>query len=275
MKNKQQTIQSQFSYTGIGLHTGENVTITCKPLPVNQGIKFKRIDLASQPEVTATVENVVSTQRCTTIGQGGWEINTIEHLMSAISALEIDNLLVEIDANEPPVTDGSAKVFYQLLEKAGVKEQKATKKTHQITEPIEVRDGDQYLVLLPADELKISYTFVGNHPGLTDQFAEFNLTTGNYQEEIAPARTFGFAEEIEKLKKAGLALGGSLENAILIEADGPVNELRFENEFVRHKILDIIGDLKLAPDFKGHIIAVRSGHRLNSILAKKIKDKVL
>ncbi|GAB6099452.1 UDP-3-O-acyl-N-acetylglucosamine deacetylase [Halanaerocella petrolearia] len=268
---KQQTIQSKFSYTGIGLHTGQDVTITCKPLSVNQGIIFKRVDLEDQPEIEAKVENIVSTQRCTTIGQADWQINTIEHLMSALNALRIDNLLVEIDANETPVTDGSAQKFYRLLTKAGIKEQATDKMIYQIKEPIYVEEGDQYLTLLPAQEFKVSYTFVGNHPGLTDQFSEFNFASGDYETEIASARTFGFADEIEKLQKQGLALGGSLDNAILIEEDGPVNQLRFENEFARHKILDLIGDLKLVPDFKGHVMAVRSGHYLNSLLAKKVK----
>ncbi|WP_018248162.1 UDP-3-O-acyl-N-acetylglucosamine deacetylase [Orenia marismortui] len=272
MERKQKTIKNEFTYTGIGLHTGKNVTITCKPLGVNQGIKFKRIDLEDPLEIEAIISNVTTTQRCTTIGVDKYDVNTIEHIMSALNALKIDNILIEIDADEPPVTDGSGKIFFDILKEAGIEEQEATKKIHKIKEPIYVKEGDQSLVVLPDDELRISYTFVSNHPGLHDQFAEFVINEETYYNEIASARTFGFDHEIESLKEMGLALGGSLENAVLVGEDGPINELRFSNELVRHKILDIIGDIKLAPEFTGHIIAIRSGHKLNSILSKKLKE---
>lgn len=275
MDRKQHTIKKDFTYTGIGLHTGKNVTINCKPLGVNQGIRFKRIDLEGCPEIEAGIDNVVSTQRCTTIGEDSWDINTIEHMMSALNALKIDNLLIEIDANEPPITDGSAKIFYNLIKEAGIEEQKEDKQVYMIEEPIYVRQGDQTLVVLPDDKLKISYTFVSNHPSLEDQFAEFVITEDIYYNEIAAARTFGFSHEIEQLQDLGLALGGSLDNAILVGEEGPINHLRFDDEFARHKILDILGDIKLAPEFKGHIIGIRSGHRLNSILSKKLKERLL
>lgn len=265
----------EFTYTGIGLHTGKNVTINCKPLDANRGIRFKRVDLEDCPEVEAGIANVVSTQRCTTIGEDSWDINTIEHLMSALNALKIDNLLIEIDANEPPITDGSAKIFYDLIKEAGIEKQKEDKEVYRIEEPIYVKEGNQSLIVLPDNDLKISYTFVSNHPFLEDQFAEFIINEEIYYNEIASARTFGFSHEIEKLQQSGLALGGSLDNAILVGEDGPINELRFNNEFVRHKILDILGDIKLAPEFKGHIIGIRSGHRLNSLLSRKIKEILL
>ncbi len=274
MKRQQKTIKQQFTYTGIGLHTGEEVTMTCKPLPVNQGIKFKRLDVKQQPEVEAVIDNVVSTQRCTVIGTEEWQINTVEHLLAALNACQIDNLLIELDAEEPPITDGSSKVFYRLIEEAGVTEQQAEKEIYKLREPIYIRDGEQYLVAAPDEEFKISYTFVSQHPGVSDQFAEFNFAADNYKTELAPARTFGFAQELKKLKRAGLALGGSLDNAVLIEEDGPVNKLRFPNELGRHKVLDVVGDMKLVPEFKGHIMAVRSGHKLNSVLAQKIKAKI-
>ncbi|WP_027339494.1 UDP-3-O-acyl-N-acetylglucosamine deacetylase [Halonatronum saccharophilum] len=274
MERRQKTIKREFSYTGIGLHTGRDVTIKCKPLGSDKGIIFKRVDLEGQIKIEAEIDNVVSTQRCTTIGKDKVNINTIEHLMAAINVLNIDNLLIEIDSNEPPITDGSAGVFYTLLNDAGIKEEEATKEVYQIKEPIYVSEDDQYLVLLPHDEFKVSYTFVSNHPTLEDQFAEFEISKEIFIKEIAPARTFGFAHEVEALQKQGLALGGSLDNAILVGDYGPINDLRFDNEFVRHKILDIIGDMKLAPEFNGHIIGVRSGHRLNSILSKKIKERL-
>ena len=275
MERMQQTIQKKFNYTGIGLHTGQDVNISCHPLPPNQGIRFKREDLPEKPEVVADVDNITSTNRCTTIGNEKLEINTIEHLLSAINILNIDNLLIKIDANEPPVTDGSAKVFYDLFNEVGIKEQDVSKKIHQINTPLYIKEGDQYLTVLPDQDFKVSYTFVGDHRSIGDQFFEYNATTDNYEELIAPARTFGFANEIEKLQKAGLALGGSLDNAVLVDDDGPINKLRFQDEFARHKVLDLIGDMMLAPEFKGHIIAIRSGHRLNSKLAKKLKTKLL
>ncbi len=275
MERRQQTIKEEFSYTGIGLHKGKDVTMVCKPAGINHGIKIRRVDLAGNPEVEVNVDNVVSTKRCTTIGNEELKIHTIEHLMSTLNALEIDNLVIELDANEPPVSDGSAKIFHELLTKAGIKEQSAKAKIYQIEEPIEIREGTQYLILLPADSFKISYTFVSDHQAIEDQFAEFEINQKTFYQEIAPARTFGFAHEVEALKRMGLALGGSLDNAVLIEDDGPVNELRFEKEFVRHKILDIIGDMNLVPDFLGHIIAVRSGHKLNYKLATKLKQRML
>ncbi|MCK8816359.1 UDP-3-O-acyl-N-acetylglucosamine deacetylase [Natroniella sulfidigena] len=271
MVRKQRTIKKKFSYTGVGLHTGEDVTITCKPLAVNQGIKFKRVDLPDQPELEATVENVYSTNRCTTLGTAKWQINTVEHLLAALNALRIDNLLIEIDANEPPITDGSAKVFYNLLQEAGIEKQKEEVTVYQFDQPLYVTEGKHYLTILPCDQFKVSYTFVSKHQGLTDQFAELVISEEEFKKQISSARTFGFADEIEKLQQAGLALGGSLDNAILIADDGPVNQLRFSNEIARHKILDIVGDMKLAPEFRGHIIAVRSGHKLNFKLAKRIK----
>ena len=275
MKRRQQTIKEEFSYTGIGLHKGEDVTMVCKPAKADHGIKIRRVDLADSPEVELNVDNVVSTKRCTTIGNEEFKIHTIEHLLSTLNALQIDNLVIELDANEPPVIDGSAKVFHELLTEAGIKEQSAETKIYQVKAPIEIRDGEQYLILLPADKFKISYTFVSNHQAMEDQFAEFEINPKTFYQEIAPARTFGFAHEVEALKRMGLALGGSLDNAVLIEDDGPVNELRFEKEFVRHKILDIIGDMKLVSDFLGHIIAVRSGHKLNYELATKLKQIIL
>ncbi|MFO7820088.1 MAG: UDP-3-O-acyl-N-acetylglucosamine deacetylase [Halanaerobacter sp.] len=271
----QQTIKEEFSYTGIGLHTGQDVTISCSPLEPNQGVIFKRVDVEDKPEIKAEVDNITSTNRCTAIGKDEVEVNTVEHLLSAINMLQIDNLLIEIDAQEPPVTDGSAKVFYDLFLEAEIVEQEASKEVYQIEEPLYIKEEDQYLTVLPDEDFKISYTFVGDHQAVGDQFFEYNRDKDDYQDVVAPARTFGFAHEVEQLQEAGLALGGSLDNAVLVDEEGPINELRFQNEFARHKVLDLIGDIMLAPEFKGHIIAVRSGHRLNSKLAQKLKNELL
>ncbi|MGM0502160.1 MAG: UDP-3-O-acyl-N-acetylglucosamine deacetylase [Bacillota bacterium] len=269
----QQTIKKEFSYTGIGLHTGQDVSISCHPLPPNQGIVFKRIDLPEEPEIKADVDNITSTNRCTAIGNSEIEINTIEHLLSVINILKIDNLLIKIDAQEPPVTDGSSKVFYDLFTTVGLKEQQVEKRIYQVKEPLYIKEGEQYLTVLPDQDFKISYTFVGDHQAINDQFFEYNDAEDNYEDVVAPARTFGFAHEVKQLQQAGLALGGSLDNAVLVDDEGPINKLRFSDEFARHKVLDLIGDMMLAPEFKGHIIAVRSGHMLNSKLAKKLKTK--
>lgn len=275
LERMQHTIKQEFSYTGIGLHTGQDVTINCYPLSPNQGIVFRRVDLEGQPEIKADVDNITSTNRCTTIGDERIDINTVEHLLSVINILQIDNLLIELNANEPPVTDGSGKVFYELFTAAGIVEQEASQEIYQLEEVIYIKEGNQYLTVLPDEDFKVSYTFVGDHEAINDQFFEYNASQDDYKEVLAPARTFGFADEVEKLQQAGLALGGSLDNAVLVDDDGPINKLRFTDEFARHKVLDLIGDMMLAPAFTGHIIAVRSGHTLNSKLAKKLKEKLL
>ncbi|SJZ47443.1 UDP-3-O-acyl-N-acetylglucosamine deacetylase [Selenihalanaerobacter shriftii] len=269
---KQQTLKESISYDGVGLHTGQNVKITCKPLPADSGIIFKRVDLPGKPEIKAEVDNVVATNRSTTIGTDEYRISTVEHLLSALNGAGIDNLLIEINAEEVPVTDGSAKVFLELLYEAGIEELDSKRKVYKIDEIIWVREGDAYLVVLPFVSFKTSYTFVSEHSAIGNQFGEFIINEEVFRDELAPCRTFGFAQEIEDLQARGLALGGSLENAILIEEDEVINDLRFPDEIVRHKILDLVGDLSLIPPFKGHIIAVRSGHKLNVKLAKNIKS---
>ncbi|ADL13679.1 UDP-3-O-acyl-N-acetylglucosamine deacetylase [Acetohalobium arabaticum] len=273
---RQQTIKQEITYTGTGLHTGnQQITITCKPLTANSGIRFKRTDLPSAPEIEAVVDNIVSTKRSTSLGTDQWQISTVEHLLAALNGLKIDNLLIEIDAGEVPITDGSSLVFTELLQKAGIKQQNKKCEIHAIEEAVWAREGDTYLVALPGPELKITYTFVSDHPAVGNQFGEFTIDEKTFINQIAPSRTFGFASEIEALQEEGLALGGSLDNAVLIGEEEIVNELRFEDEIVRHKILDIIGDLALIKPFRGHIIAVRSGHALNRRLAHKIKQQVM
>ncbi|MBM7622923.1 UDP-3-O-acyl-N-acetylglucosamine deacetylase [Sporohalobacter salinus] len=274
--SEQQTIQQEFTYTGIGLHTGsQEINMTCKPLAVNSGIRLKRVDLQSEPEIEATVDNIVSTKRSTSLGTEEWQISTVEHLLAALNVLGIDNLLIELDAGEVPVTDGSSKVFTELLQNAGIKKQNEKREIYTIEEAVWVREEDTYLVVLPYPEFKITYTFVSNHPAVGNQFGEFTIDKDTFVHKIAPSRTFGFASELEALQKEGLALGGSLENAVLIGENEIINNLRFKDEIVRHKILDIIGDMALIKPFKGHIVAVRSGHALNRKLARKIKRQVM
>ncbi|MGM0470902.1 MAG: UDP-3-O-acyl-N-acetylglucosamine deacetylase [Bacillota bacterium] len=271
----QQTLQQQISYSGIGLHTGQEVQITCQPLPANSGIIFKRVDLPDKPEVKAVVDNIKSTKRSTSLGlEDRFKINTTEHILAALRGLKIDNLLIEIDASEVPIADGSAKLFVELLQEAGIKKQQAQQKIYHFKEAIWVKEGDTYLTILPDSEFKVSYTFVSDHPAVGDQFGEFIINEETFVNQLAPSRTFGFASEIKSLQQQGLALGGNLDNAILIGEDEIVNDLRFEKEIVRHKILDIVGDLALVQPFRGHVLAVRSGHALNRKLARRIQKVI-
>ena len=268
----QHTIAHPVEYTGISLHTGLDVHITCLPAPENTGIVFQRNDLPHRPQLVANAHNILSTQRCTSIGcaEEKWYIHTIEHLMAAISMCNIDNLLIEINAEEPPVTDGSASVFVRLLEAAGLKEQTAARHVQVIKEPIFVKENDATLIALPYEGFRISYTLSYDHPFIGTQYIDLEITAETFQQEIASARTFGFTKEVAALHARGLALGGSLDNAVLIDDNGPVNELRYPNEFVRHKVLDLIGDLAVNGRVCGHFIGIKSGHSLNAQLSKKI-----
>ncbi|MCK4257806.1 MAG: UDP-3-O-[3-hydroxymyristoyl] N-acetylglucosamine deacetylase [Halanaerobiales bacterium] len=268
----QQTLVKPVSYTGISLHTGKDVTITCRPASLNTGISFRRIDLPGQPIIKVTPNNIISTKRCTSIGsiESNLVIHTIEHLMAAISMTGIDNLEIEIDSEEPPVTDGSAIVFMNLLKGGGIVEQEGSIKMLQIREPLFVKENDATLVALPYDGFRISYTLSYTHQVIGTQYADYMITNEIFEKEIASARTFGFQREVETLHKRGLALGGSLENAVLIGDDKIINSLRFSNEFVRHKILDMVGDLAVNGRVQGHFIGIKSGHSLNANLSQLI-----
>ncbi len=275
-EGSQQTIKNRVEFRGIALHSGEEVTMRLLPAPSDYGIVFRRIDLSKKPEIAADPDNVVSTTRCTSIGlkKGGETVvHTVEHIMAALWSYKIDNVIVEINNAETPVGDGSAYPFVELLAEAGCKKQQAARLYTVVERPIWVRHGPMYMVLLPYDGFKVTYTLEYNHPAIGTQFREFEGGTEDFTKEIARARTFGFKKEVEVLHRRGLALGGSLENAVLIGENETVNSLRFQDEFVRHKILDVIGDMALNSYIKGHIIAVRSGHSLHVELAKKIKKQ--
>jgi len=272
----QKTISTSIDYSGIALHTGNNVKLRCLPAEANSGVVFRRVDLDGRPEIKAEPHNVVSTKRCTSIGlseDSQTAIHTIEHLMAAIWASDIDNIIIELDNAETPVGDGSALPFIKLIEEAGIVELKTPRVVKKIKKPLNAKKDDMYLVALPYDGFKVSYTLVYDHPVIGTQFYEYDKDNNDFTKEIAPARTFGFEKEVEALHRRGLALGGSLENAILVADDKTVNPLRFSDEFVRHKILDITGDMFLNGYISGHIIAVRSGHYLHVELAKKISNK--
>ncbi|MEJ6951248.1 UDP-3-O-acyl-N-acetylglucosamine deacetylase [Natronospora cellulosivora (SeqCode)] len=273
----QRTIAKAIEYSGIALHTGKEVNIRCFPAESNTGIVFRRVDLNDHPEIQVKPSTVVSTKRCTSIGlsnRSDCVVHTIEHLMAALWALGIDNLIIEIDNAETPVADGSALSYIKSLEKIGTVELKSARKIKEINQAIYHKKDDMYLVIMPYNGFKITYTLVYDHPVIGTQFFEYDNAIDDFIKEIAPARTFGFEREVEALHRRGLALGGSLENAVLIGEEKTINPLRFPDEFVRHKILDITGDMFLNGYIKGHIIAVRSGHHLHVELAKKIAASV-
>ncbi|TDO95101.1 UDP-3-O-[3-hydroxymyristoyl] N-acetylglucosamine deacetylase [Halanaerobium saccharolyticum] len=277
-KEKQKTLKKEILIEGIALHSGKDAAIRLKAAPADTGIIFYRSDLDKRIRLKAEPGSVVNLVRNTTIGSREIKeakVSTVEHLMAAIWGSGIDNLEVEVSGPEIPVIDGSAYPYYQRIMDSGLKEQPQQRKVFKIEAPIYVRQHDSYITILPYAGFKISYTLDYQHPVIGSSYFEFDAEKIDFGEEIAKARTFGFAEEVEKLHKRGLALGGNLENAVLIEANKTVNPLRFENEFVRHKILDVIGDMFLNGRIMGHIIAIKSGHRLHVKLAEKIREKML
>jgi UDP-3-O-[3-hydroxymyristoyl] N-acetylglucosamine deacetylase/3-hydroxyacyl-[acyl-carrier-protein] dehydratase len=270
---KQTTVRQPATTKGSALHTGSSVTLTVKPAAAGTGYIFKRIDLADEPTVAAHIDHVKQVERATTLGEGSVKIHTVEHLLSALRGSGIDNALIEINANEPPIGDGSARQFLEMLDEAGVQELDAPVAEYEIHEPIRVtgRDGG-YLIAWPSDRFEISCTNA-NHLGKHTQYRTWNPETGNYRKDIGQARTFVFYEEVQPLMEKGLIKGGSLENAVVIRGDAILSRepLRYDDEFVRHKILDIIGDLSLFPArLKAHIYAVKPSHGLNVELAREI-----
>lgn len=270
--DKQRTLASSASLKGTALHTGENVTLTVRPAPVGHGFKFKRIDLPDEPVVDAKVESVKTVERATTLVEGSVKIHTVEHVISALAGLGVDNALIEMDANEPPIGDGSATAFVALIKEAGIVEQDAPRVYFEPREPISVQVGDSILTILPDTKFRISCTQVGPEGRFT-QYLSAEITPDFYETQIAPARTFVFYEDVKPLMDKGLIRGGSLENAIVARGDSVLSKepLRFPDEFVRHKILDIVGDLALSGrKLRGHIVAVKPGHGPNTELARAL-----
>lgn len=273
----QHTLASSASLAGTALHTGEKVTLTLKPAPPGFGRKFKRIDLPDEPTIDAKVENVKTVERSTTIAEGNIKVHTVEHVLSALSGLGVDNVLIEMDANEPPIGDGSARPYVEVIKKAGIVAQAAPRSYFEVHAPLhlETKHGS-LLTIVPDDKFRVSCTQAGPEGRFT-QFFSVEISPENYEKEICDARTFVFYEDVKPLMDKGLIKGGSLESAIVIRDEAVLSKepLRFKNEFVRHKILDIVGDLALfGRAIKGHVIAVKPGHGPNTELARLLTKQL-
>ena len=271
--DKQHTLAKPATMTGTSLHTGGAVTLTLQPAPENFGIKFRRVDLEDKPFLPALAEKVQKVERATTIAEGSVKVQTVEHVLSALTGMGVDNAIIEMDANEPPIADGSAMPFVELIKSAGLQEQQAYRQVFEIREPIyqETRDGT-ILHIVPDKKFRISCTNVGPD-GRNTQYYSTEITPEIYEREIAPARTFVYYEDVAPLAEKGLIKGGTLEAAVVIRGETLLSKhpLRFNEEFARHKILDIIGDLTLAGRrILGHVIAVRPGHGPNTEAARAI-----
>jgi len=265
----QRTLRRQISCAGIGLHSGHKVTLTLKPAPADTGIVFRRTDVGI--EIPATVKHVSAVHYATVLGRDGATVETVEHLLAALVSVGIDNVIVELTHNEVPIMDGSAAPFLFLVQEAGVKRLAAPRRYLKVLRPVQLANSDKRIAIYPSDHFKVSYTISFDHPFLRHQSRTERITENSFAESIAPARTFGFLKDVEMLRQNGLALGGSLENAIVIGDTNVLNALRFEDEFVRHKILDVVGDLALVGyPIVGHVVAHRAGHALHTALAAEI-----
>lgn len=273
--SKQRTPKKVIQATGVGLHSGEKVLLTLRPAPINTGIVFRRVDLSPVVEIPASYECVGDTTLCTTLHQGAVKIATVEHLLSALAGVGIDNAYIDVNAPELPIMDGSAAPFVFLIQSAGIEEQSAPKRYIRILKPIRVEDKEKYVQFMPHNGYKISFTIDFDHPVFNDkpQTVSFDFSTTSYVKQVCRARTFGFLSEYEKLRECDLAKGGSLDNAIVVDNYRVLNEegLRFESEFVMHKILDAVGDLYLlGSSLIGAFEGYKSGHELNNKLLRAL-----
>ncbi len=272
---KQRTLKNPIRATGVGLHTGKKIYLTLLPAPIDAGIVFRRTDLTPAVDIPAKAENVGDTTLSTSLMKGDVRVSTVEHLLSAMAGLGIDNAVVEVSADEVPIMDGSAGPFVFLIQSAGIQEQNAPKKFIRIKKSVTAKDGDKHASFLPFDGFKVSFSIDFDHPVFRDRTldASLDFSSTSFVKEVSRARTFGFMHEIEYLRSKGLAKGGSLDNAVVIDQYRVLNEdgLRYEDEFVKHKVLDAIGDLyllgnSLIGEFKAH----KSGHALNNKVLRQL-----
>lgn len=264
------TLRRQVGCTGIGLHSGKPVRLELKPAPAEHGIRFFRTDVGV--EIPASIEYLARLDHATTLSRDGVSVDTVEHLLSALHGLGVDDVRVEVDGPEVPILDGSGAPFVILIHEAGLKPLAVNRQYLKVVKPVEVVRGTKSIRISPADHFRVSYVIGFDHPLLRHQAASFRVAADTFSESIAPARTFGFLREVETLRRSGLALGGSLDNAVVIGETGVLNNrLRFEDEFVRHKILDAIGDLALlGHPVVGHLEATRAGHALHAALCQRL-----
>ena len=272
---KQRTLKSLVKTTGVGLHSGVKVTLVLRPAPVGTGIVFTRVDLDPPVELRADPFGVGDTRMASCLEKDGARISTVEHLMSALAGLGIDNVFIDVDAAELPIMDGSAAPFVFLLQSAGIEEQNAAKKFIRVTKPVEVRDGDKWARLEPFDGFRLTFSIAFNHPAVdqTGTRVSVDFADNSYVREVSRARTFGFTQDVEALREQGLALGGSLENAIVMDEYRVLNAdgLRYADEFVKHKVLDAVGDLYLAgKPMLAAFSAHKSGHAMNNLLLRAL-----
>src|SRR5499427_2880779 len=269
----QRTLRRQISCVGIGLHSGNKVNLTLKPAPADFGVRFRRTDVG-HCEVPAMVQNLAGIQLATGLSSNEVSVETVEHLLAALVSVGIDNVIVELNSPEVPIMDGSAAPFVYLIHEAGVKRLAAPRKHLKIIRPIAISRGDKRIALYPSDHFKVTYSVSYDHPLLRHQSRTLLVNEESFIEDIAPARTFTFLKDVEMLRQNGLALGGSLENAVVLGETGVLNALRFEDEFVRHKILDAVGDLALVGyPVIGHLVAHRAGHALHTEFASRILEE--
>ncbi len=273
---KQRTLRKTVKLEGVGLHTGRTIRLRLRPARPGTGIRFRRVDLDPVVEIPALSRFVVDTRLATVLGRDGVEISTVEHCLAALAGLGVDNALVDVDGPEAPILDGSARPFAAAIGRAGLAVQAAPRRVLRVRKPIRVRDGDRYVILRPGQGLVLSYSidFDGRFPG--DQHYVLQVTPEAFRRELAPARTFGFLHEVEYLRSVGKARGGSLENAVVLDGDRVLNPegLRMPDEFVRHKMLDAVGDLLLAgAPIEGHLVVHKGGHALHDTLVKALLSR--
>ncbi len=270
---KQRTLKEEATCVGVGLHSGRKVKLSLKPAGADRGIVFRRLD-AGGIEIPATAEYLSHINHATCLARDGVRVETIEHLLAALRALGVDNVVIEIDGPEIPIMDGSAAPFIYLIHEAGIRSLSASRSYMELSRPVSVGDDGRFVAAYPCDRLRLTYTINFDHPLLKHQEYSVEVDESSFVEDIAPARTFGFLKDVELMRQAGLALGGSLDNAVVLGETGVLNNpLRFPDEFVRHKILDLLGDLVLlGKPLRAHVVALRAGHALHTRLVKALLE---
>lgn len=272
----QRTLQKTATCEGIGLHSGRSVRMTLGPAPTNTGVLFRRIDLPARPTIEARPDNIADVHHATTIGKGGVMVRTIEHLMAAFFGMGLDNVIVDLDGEEVPAMDGSAAPFVELIRRAGLRRQMAPRTYLKVKERLVVEAERRSIQIVPSERLQVIYTMRFDHPLLGEQSVAFDLSRETFVREIASCRTYGFLKDVEELRRRNLALGGSFDNAVVIGEGGVLNgDLRFRDELVRHKVLDLLGDLYLlGKPVVGTVIAHSAGHLLHTKLVQEIQRHI-